>query len=236
MVETGSTDSRWLAIGNPIAPSGPFYDAAKSPAWNAIPISCLDCPNVKGGKIIYPKLVTQRWVDDRCEEWGERSPLYQTKVLGQFPTASEHGLIPLQWLLAAQQRAANNVALNSDEKRIGVDVARSGSDATVFLFRQGPAIKNIEEHRNFSTMEIVGRLILFVDKHKVPWKNVSVDEIGVGAGVVDRLKELNRRIQAVNFGSQAKDSKQYVNMRAECYWKVRDALKPDAAEPMTIKT
>jgi len=224
----------WLAIGNPIVPSGSFYDAAKGSLWNTIPISCLDCPNVKSGKIIYPKLVTSQWVEDRQKEWGQASPLYQSKVLGQFPTTSEHGLIPLDWLLAAQQRPANNVAANSDEKRIGVDVARSGDDGTVFLFREGSAVKDIEEYHNPNTMETVGKLIIFVDKHKVSWKNVFVDVIGVGAGVVDRLKEQNRRVRAVNFGSSAYDSKKYANMRAECYWKVHEALNQDAAVPMTF--
>ncbi|MGB2865424.1 MAG: hypothetical protein WBC05_18990 [Sedimentisphaerales bacterium] len=226
--------ARWLAIGNPIAPSGPFYDAVNNPEWKTIRISCLDCPNVKAGKIIYPKLVTSRWVEDRRKDWGEQSPLYQTKVLGQFPTTSEHGLIPLDWLLAAQERLANNVAVNPDEKRIGVDVARSGDDATVFLLRESAAVRDIEEYHNQNTMETVGKLILFVDKHKVSWNNVFVDVIGIGAGVVDRLKEQRRRVRAVNFGSSAYDSKKYANMRAECYWKVHDALKPDAAVPMTL--
>ena len=226
--------ARWLAIGNPIAPSGPFYDAANGSSWNTITISCLDCPNVKAGKIIYPKLVTSQWVEDRQKEWGQASPLYQSKVLGQFPTTSEHGLIPIDWLIEAQKRQASNTTVNPDEKCIGVDVARSGNDATVFLFREGPCVRDIKEYHNQSTKETVGKLIIFVDKHKVPWKNVFVDVIGIGAGVVDRLKEQHRGIRAINFGSSAHDSKKYDNIRAECYWKVHDALKPDAAVPMII--
>jgi len=63
-------------------------------------------------------------------------------VLGQFPTTSEHGLIPLSWLLAAQKHVANNKVVSSDEKRIGVDVARSGADSTVFFFREGSSVKD----------------------------------------------------------------------------------------------
>jgi len=226
--------TRWLAIGNPIAPMGPFYDAAKSPAWNALPISCLDSPNVKAGKILYPKLVTSTWVEERQRGWGEQSPLYQTKVLGQFPTASEHGLIPFQWLRAAQQRAVDNGTVDHAEKRVGVDVARSGDDATVFLLREGPEVKEIEEHRNFDTMETVGRLILFVDKYKVPWGNVCVDVIGIGAGVVDRLKEQGLRVKDINFAASARDPTKYANLRAECYWRLREALQPDATAPLAI--
>jgi hypothetical protein len=226
--------ARWLAIGNPIAPSGPFYDACRNPVWNTIRISCLDSPNVRDGRVTYPKLVTPQWVEDRRREWGEESPLFQSKVLGEFPIASEHGLIPLSWLWAAQERAAGNVIVSSDERRIGVDVACSGADATVYLLREGSAVRDVEEHRNLSTMETVGRLIMFVGRHQVPWEQVFVDVIGIGAGVVDRLREQNRRVQAINFGCSARNSKKYANVRAESYWHVRDALKPDAAAPMVI--
>ena len=194
--------ARWLAIGNPIAPSGSFYDATKNPMWNSIPISCLDSPNVKSGKIICPKLVTSDWVAERKADWGVESPLYQAKVLGKFPTESEHGLIPLSWLLAAQGRSPSNTATSPDEKRIGVDIARSGNDVTVFLLREGPDIKDIEEHKNISTMETVGKLILFVDMHKVPWENVFVDEIGNdGVTVIDKLDDSLLGIDGIEIGT-----------------------------------
>ena len=66
-------------------------------------------------------------------------------MLGQFPIGSEHGLIPFQWLQAAQQRTVDNGTVDHAEKRVGVDVARSGDDATVFLLREGPEVKDIEE-------------------------------------------------------------------------------------------
>ena len=225
--------ARWLAIGNPIKPVGPFYDAVTSLMWNTIHISCLDSPNVKAGKIIYPKLVSPQWIEGRRREWGEASPQFQSKVLGEFPTASEFGLIPSDWIIAAQERAKSTIIV-SEEKRVGVDVARSGNDSTVFVFRQGPVVKDVEEYRNINTMEIVGRLIHFVEKHQVPWINVLVDEIGIGAGVVDRLKEQGRRVSGVNFGVVALDKDTYRNIRAECYWKLREALNPESEKPLAI--
>jgi hypothetical protein len=225
--------ARWLAIGNPIMPVGPFYDAVRSLMWNTIHISCLDSPNVAGGKIIYPKLVTPQWVEGRRREWGEALPQFQSKVLGEFPTTSEFGLIPSDWIIAAQDRAKNTIAA-SEEKRIGVDVARSGNDSTVFLFREGSVVKNIKEYRNISTMEIVGRLIRFVEKHRVPWTDVMVDEIGIGSGVVDRLKEQGHRVSGVNFGVAAFHKDKYRNIRTECYWKLREALNPESEKPLAI--
>lgn len=224
--------ARWLAIGNPIIPSGPFYDACTSPSWHKIHISCLDSPNVIQGKIGYPKLVTSQWVEDRRREWGESSPMYQSKVLGEFPVDSEFGLIPVNWITAAQARAKKNPEAVG-EKFIGVDIARSGADTTVFLFREGSVVQDIEVHRTSNTMEVVGWLIKFVQKHQVPWLNVLIDEIGVGAGVVDRLHEQKYRAQPVNF-AWTLNSKRYLNTRADCFWRVREALNPETENPLAI--
>ncbi len=229
--------ARWLAIGNPVKPSGPFYDACRSELWRALPISCLDTPNVKAGRPVHPKLVTRKWVEERQREWGESSPLYQTKVLGQFPTQSEHGLIPLVWISAANERAAmggKGSAGDPAERRIGADIARSGADATVFLLRDDRRVLDVEEHQSLNTMEVVGRLTMFAERHNVPWHRVFVDVIGIGAGVVDRLREQDRGVTAVNFGRSACNAGRYANMRAECYWGVRDALNPDGTASLAI--
>jgi len=42
-----SANCRMLAIGNPLEPSGWFFEAFQSSQWNKIHISSYDCPNVK---------------------------------------------------------------------------------------------------------------------------------------------------------------------------------------------
>ena len=51
-----------------------------------------------------------------------------------------------------------------------------------------------------------------------------IDEVGIGAEVVDRLKELGHRVRGVNVGNAALDSAHYANMRAEGYWNLRHLL------------
>ena len=155
----------------------------------------------------------------------------QPKVLGQFPSSSEHGLIPLDWILLAQQRTPTAY---SEERKIGVDIARSGADSTVLLLRCGNLLKDVREYRNINTMEVVKKLIAFVERHNVPWENVVVDEIGIGAGVVDRLREQNHYVQAVNFGTAASNSDKFLNKRAKCYWQVKEAINPEAKHPLVI--
>jgi hypothetical protein len=57
----------------------------------ALPDAALDhCPR--------PYLVTRRWVREKYAEWGPGHPLWEARVLGQFPTQAEDALISLAWL------------------------------------------------------------------------------------------------------------------------------------------
>lgn len=225
--------ARWLAIGNPIAPSGPFYEAANGTLWNTINISCLDSPNVTSGRIIYPKLVTTRWIEERKSEWVENSPHYQSKVLGRFPQSSEFGLIPLDWIEKANLRT-EAIEPQEGEKRIGVDVARSGADRTVLIYRQGQLVRHVKAYQNINTMETVGRVIRFVKKCEAEWIDVMVDVIGIGAGVVDRLHEQGFGVCGVNFGDKMCNKKRFANTRAQCYWMLKEALNPESENPLAI--
>lgn len=110
-----SGETRLLLIGNPTNVAGRFYDSHSRPAWARFAISALESPNVVGVDLDdekqvraaparYPGLVTARWVADRRADWGEDSPLYQSRVLAEFPTSSEDSLIPLAWIHQAFRR------------------------------------------------------------------------------------------------------------------------------------
>src|SRR3990167_5331214 len=75
---------RVLAIGNPNEVAGNFYECFRSSLWNQLSISCQDAVDwqVKNGKI--PGLVSQEWIRERKEEWGEGSPADQIHVKGEI--------------------------------------------------------------------------------------------------------------------------------------------------------
>jgi len=54
---------------------------------------------------------------------------------------------------------------------------------------------------------------------------VVIDEGGLGAGIVDRLKEQRYKIKGVNFGNKAKNPIMYGNMRAQMWGEMREWLK-----------
>jgi hypothetical protein len=52
-----------------------------------------------------------------------------------------------------------------------------------------------------------------------------VDEIGLGAGVLDRLRELGYRAKGFNGGSSPRDKDRFANLRAASYWMLREKLE-----------
>ena len=73
-------------------------------------------------------------------------------------------------------------------------------------------------------METAGRIAAAIHDHNPI--SVRVDEIGVGAGVVDRLKELDFDcIEGINVANKANDAKTYANLRAEIYDSLRERFE-----------
>jgi len=220
-----SANCKMLAIGNPLSPSGWFFDAFQNPGWQHIHISSYDCPNVTQGGMPYPKLVIPEWIKRRELDWGRESPLFQSRVLGEFPQEGEDTLIPLSWLEWDGPGSEGEPAL-------GVDVARFGSDETVILKRSGMVVKEVIAARGIATTETAGRVKVAGEGIKP--ENIKIDVIGVGGGVVDNLHEQGLMVNGVNFAETAQDAVKFKNVRAECYWAVRDAVRPDAENRLYI--
>jgi hypothetical protein len=117
---------------------------------------------------------------------------------------------------------------------LGVDIARKGKDSTVLAWRQGRVITKLEKFRNLDLMQVAGVIAAAIDKRKPA--RVFLDETGLGAGVLDRLREQGYdEVHGVNFAGKpiapprqdenGKEVHQYANRRAEIYGNLRDALQ-----------
>ena len=226
--------ARFLLIGNPTSPQGDFYEAFRSAQWHKVAISCLDTPNVKTGRPIYPKLVTRRWIEERRCEWGEDSPLYKARVLGEFPDEGENTLLPLSWLEGAQDRAENLEPPAAEELRLGVDVARYGKDESAFVSRDEGAVRFVFACRGRSTMEVAGRTKDLAHREGIRPERIFIDDCGVGGGVTDRLREQGLPVTAVISGAPASEPRRFLNKRAEAYWRLRCALDPAGPTQLAI--
>lgn len=173
--------------------------------------------------------------------------LFRKKVLGCFPKVSEDVLIPEIWIERAEERWKEYVKVNGVTPpsgippRFGVDVAGMGRDNTVYVPRYNnfvPHIKKYNSGGKADHMSIAGEVSNFIKQNK---KGMAfIDTIGEGAGVWSRLIELKHSEHvavSVKYSEGAKDKKDnyltdytgaynFANMRAYCFWAVRDWLDP----------
>ena len=119
---------------------------------------------------------------------------------------------------------------------VGVDVARGGADKTVLAIRFGNVITHLLHLPGSDTMAIAEEVLAILDQCGGSRGGTAVvDVIGVGAGVVDRLRQLVReggrphRIEAFNAGERTsyKDATgelEFANARAAMWWNLKEML------------
>ena len=210
---TENTPNRfWFAFSNPRRNSGYFYEThhSKRDFWRT---KIVDARSVEGtDKAVYQQII---------DEYGPDSSQAHVEVYGEFPNAGDDQFIPNHLVDEAMKRPRYKD--QSAPVVIGVDPARFGSDATVIAVRQGRDIVAIMRHRGDDTMETVGRVIEAMEQYKPAL--VVIDEGGLGAGVVDRLKEQRYKVKGVNFGNKSSKPVMYGNKRAEMWGSMKEWLK-----------
>ena len=246
-----SSGARLLLIGNPTSIGGAFYDAFTKPGFNTFHVSAFDTPNftsfnikpedIAGGawknkvnsELPYPRLITPAWAADRYAAWGEASSPYQVRVMGNFPQQGDDTLIPLLWIELAMERWNDTEA--GVDVQLGVDVAAFGSDKTVIAVRRGRKIENLNVYTQKSTRETAGLARHIANLNNT--RNIKIDEIGVGRGVVDSLEEEGFINIGVNVAERSYNPDRFANLRAELWWNLRESLDPDIVknpEPLTL--
>lgn len=167
-------------------------------------------------------------------------PLRSQLLFGDFRagvTEDAWQLIPTAWIKAAMQRWRNHVGSPPEVLCIaGLDVAHGGRDATVLAKRYGHYIAPLKRWTGAET-PTGNAAAQRVAKEVDGTVTLNVDAIGYGASAAERLGEdppqgYGLRVRAVNVavGSNYKDKSgrfKMVNLRAECYWRLREALDPD---------
>lgn len=224
----------WCKVGNPTSPSGPFYDCFRSPTWDTMHFSCLDHINVTEGRVVIPGAVTKQWCEDRLEEWGEDSPMYQSRVLGEFPEEGEDTLIRLSWA----ERSFENEVVPEGRKMVCCDVARYGQDFTVIGLWHGDVYRELHRYNGKDLMQTCGHLIQFHRDLKP--ETIVVDDDGLGGGVTDRLLEQGFNVLPFKGGERANDPDRFFNRRASAWWELRERLKDgtvriEAPDPDSLK-
>ncbi len=110
----------------------------------------------------------------------------------------------------------------------GLDVARFGDDRTALVIREGRRLIDGRVWREQDLMQTAQQVKNLADLHKP--RMIFVDGVGVGAGVIDRLRHLGyTNVEDVNVGRRANADRTYHDLRAECYGRLKEWLLDKAA-------
>lgn len=219
---------RILLTGNPFSSGGEFYDSHHDlrELYHQITISAFDTPNVIERRVVIPGMVTIDDVEERQAEWGEDNPLYIAGVLGEFPEVLDGSLLSMSAALAAQARyeswTRGEWSPDVAPSVLAIDVARGGLDKTVAYHRAGQVARVVYRKQGTDLMSTVGFIQQYRAAHRLD--AIVVDGTGLGAGVVDRCRELGIAVIDFQAGAQALDPKRFVNRIAECWWYARQAV------------
>lgn len=259
-----SANVKFIGIGNPTTKASEFYKCFSSPEYFKMYLSCFDSPNLsangihdladlekeiefvktlddeayqsrlKSYKTPRPRLITLAWVVAGGVKWGLSHPLFQSKVLGQFPEEDENALFHMNMLIEAQKRPA---PAETEIRSIGVDPARFGSDSSVITVIEGNRqVKRISANK-VSTTDLTGKIVHLVNS--LPRRRqeiICVDATGIGAGVIDQLREVQSqkaipqtiRLKEVHFGAQCENAEErtrYANLKAKIFVELSDDMK-----------
>jgi hypothetical protein len=176
--------------------------------------------------------MSSEWATTRKRQWGESSAVYQNRVEGEFASSEADGVVPLSWVEIANARWEEwNDSSPKPELTftcLGADIARSGEDKTVLALRYENVVTELRVTTKEDTMQTTGRIKGILDAHG---GKALVDVIGIGAGVVDRLREMKYSVVPFNASERTDymDSAGelgFVNCRSASWWHLRELLDP----------
>lgn len=188
---------------------------------------------MREARTVVPGLLTTDGVDRFAAEYGEDSGFYQSRVLAEFAVESEDGVFRREWLEHAAKGWRDGEP-DPDARRVfALDPAPIRPDVSVLAVRRGNRLEGFELWQGrIDTMELVERVRselrergVSLDQQSPRTETMRVDEVGLGAGVLDRLEELGYRVEGFNGRKQADEHELSFNRRAKAYWTLRQKLE-----------
>ena len=202
--------ARVLMTGNPTRAQGYFYDSHHSMRgdWQCLHVPCWASSRVA------PQYI------ERMKRYGEDSNVFRVRVAGEFPTSDDDAVIPLEWVEASVGREVEPVP---GKRAWGLDVARFGDAKTALAKRWNNILEEpVKSWHNKDTMQVSGLLLQEYEAAKVKPDDIFIDVIGIGAGVVDRCKEMGLPVRGINVAERPSVNERYMRYRDELWFKGRE--------------
>ncbi len=221
---TTNATSRVLLIGNPTDPRSFFgkifreFGEGGTGTYHALHISVLDNPNFHGGSLcschpdlpegmgmpenMLRALSDATYVDDKKKEYGEDSPRYIARVLGEFAYESGNSLFS-DYDLAQAENCHVMPDPENPVRILGVDVARQGTDYTVLYLAEHGFVQRTDEETGEPTGDLIeddegnpipGIKVRYIDSWQAPFVNQTNQDGTITRGSSERIDEWARAL------------------------------------------
>lgn len=203
-----------ILTGNPNRTSGFFYRSHtdQRARWKTLHWNSEEAP-----------WVSERWINEMKAEYGYDSDPYRVHVMGEFPRGDSNTVIPVELVDSAMMRDVEVV--KTAPLVWGLDVARFGNDESVLAYKKGNAAGVKQSWRNLDTMQLAAQVDAFYQAADERPTEILVDVIGIGAGVVDRLRTLDLPVRGINVSESPALKGQHLNLRSELWYQMRSWLE-----------
>lgn len=192
-----------------------FYKAQTLPDWFAARYTVFDTDALDPVEV-------ERLQRDMAET------SFAREYLCDFSAAGDDQVISLTDAEVAAKRVIREEDILLSPRILGVDPARFGGDRSVIFPRQGLLASKPKVYLGVDNMTLAGYVGQVIEE----WKPDAIFiDSGAGAGVIDRLRQLGHVVTEVNFGGKADQPGQFLNKRAEMWWRIREWLKQGGAIP-----
>lgn len=190
-------------------------EADGDPSWECFHFTSLDNPN----------LPPEELEKARVEMDGDT---YKQEIMAEY--VDNAGAL---FKYTALVDMFSNTITKSPEKYLVVDIADDGSDKTVMSFWQGLEMYRVEVFERLNTEGVVNQIREYASQERIPYSQIAVDAIGVGAGVASsslldgiigykssfsaiRTDMDPTRLPNVHYRANAPLTTEYANLRSQC--------------------
>jgi hypothetical protein len=197
MLGDNPDDNFLFKIGNPFFRNH-FLKSRLDPAYHKILVDCY--------KGVHEGRINQSNIDE-ASKYSYFKVLYECK----FPNPEDIDEKGWSYLLN-ENDIELSVAREQEPygtKRLGVDVARGGRNYNVWVVRGENYAKVVKKDLDNDLMSVAGKTIAIMREEGIVAENVAIDDVGVGGGVVDRIREQGYSVVAVKEGATATEKEIY---------------------------
>lgn len=192
-----------------------YYKAAELSDWNASRYTVYDT------EALHP-LEVERLRRDMADQ------SFAREYMCDFTAAGDDQLISLSDAELAAQRVYLKQDINHAPVVLGIDPARFGDDRSVVFRRQGLQAFKPVVYRGVDNMELASRVANQIEEHQ---PDAVFCDAGAGAGVIDRLRQLEYDVIEVPFGGKANKPNLNINRRTEMWWEMKEWVEQGGAIP-----